>query len=469
MTDSIICEKENDGVICGATIPLIPENMSVLRADVPLLRTTCPVCGNANILTKELSIPLAELYFKEEIDNQNRGSSVSSGDPDDELMPSAGFAEKVKDAMESMGYTGKKHSKKVKTICEFVQDIEMYQNPQGLHQLLAQMGVDSRHIQLIVIRVFGTNDMVNKGLPNYNFLGGVPQGPTPNMYGQPADQQNSNQQQVGPYIQTTTPQGQVILIPNPQPQGPQYPYQQQPQQQAPQPIIIDRGGVQSGDGNVTISEKVDAAGNVVERVVTQPKATYTPSAPTQKDSVESMKDMIEMLGTMGVFGNGNTTQSQENSQIEKLESRHEQSMAEMRQMNQQQQDNITAMREQMHQEEISNIKGYMGALDDKVKELSDPRLHGTMNTDQMKIRAQSDNLGTVSEHLESIGDRVLEPLAEAQKMQAKTNAAIQIRQMEIQEDLQPGTLINAVFGGAQPSQDEIKSTTERWKKKAKEV
>lgn len=468
MTDSIICEKEIDGEVCGATIPLIPENLAIFRPEIPTLRTTCPICGNSNILKKDVSIPLVELYFKDEI-NKLLSGPVSNGDSEDEVMPSAGFAEKVKDAMESMGYTGKKHTKKVKTICEFVQDIEMYQNPQGLHQLLAQMGVDSRHIQLIVIRVFGTNDMMNKGSPNYNFLGGMPQGPMPNVYGQPQAQENPNQQQVGPYIQTTTPQGQVILIPNPQPQGPQLPYQQQPQQQAPQPIIIDRGGVQSGDDRVTVSEKVDAAGNVVERIITQPKTSYTPPAPTQKDGMDNMKDLIGMFKDMGAFGGANAAQSQENIQIEKIELRHEQAMAEMRQLSQQQQDNITAMREQMHQEEISNLKGYMGNLDEKLRELGDPRLQGGMNTDQMKIRAQSDNLGTVSEHLETIGDRVLEPLAEAQKMQAKTNAAIQIRQMEIQENLQPGTLINAVFGGAQPSQDEIKSTTDKWQKKAKEV
>lgn len=470
MTDSITCEKEIDGEVCGATILLIPENLAVFRPEVPLLRSTCPTCGNSNILSKEVSIPLVELYFKDVIDNLNRESNASGNDSGEELMPSAGFAEKVKDAMESMGYTGKKHAKKVKTITEFVQDIEMYQNPQGLHQLLAQMGVDSRHIQLIVIRVFGTNDMVNKGLPNYNFLGG-PQGPVPSMYGQPAgpQNQNQNQQQVGPYIQSTTPQGQVILIPNPQPQGPQYPYQQQPQQQAPQPIIIDHGGVQSGDERVTISEKVDATGKVVERIITQPKTSYTPPAPTQKDGMESMKDMVEMLGTMGVFGGDNAVQTKETIQLEKMELRHEQAMTEMRNLSQQQQDNITAMREQMHQEEISNLKGYMGNMDEKLRELSDPRLQGGMNTDQMRIRTQSENLSTVSDHLEVLGDRVLEPLADAQKMQAKTNAAIQIRQMEIQENLQPGTLINAVFGGAPPSQDEIKSTTDKWKRKAKEV
>ena len=480
MTDSIVCEKEIEGEVCGATIPLIPENLAVFRPEIPTLRTTCPVCGNSNILTKDMSIPLVELYFKDEIDklnssksssSDNNSSSSSSSDSDsgEELMPSAGFAEKVKDAMESMGYTGKKHTKKVKTICEFVHDVEMYQSPEGLHQLLSQMGVDSRHIQLIVTRVFGTNDMMNRGSPNYSYLGGSQQGPMPNVYGQPQAQQNPNQQQVGPYIQTTTPQGQVILIPNPQPQGPQLPYQQQPQQQAPQPIIIDRGGVQSGDDRVTVSEKVDAAGNVVERIITQPKASYTPPAPTQKDGMEGMKDLVAMLGTMGVFGTANAGQNQDNIQIEKMELRHEQAMAEMRQLSQQQQDNITAMREQMHQEEINNLKGYMGNLDEKLRELGDPRLQGGLNTDQMKIRAQTDNLSTVSDHLETIGDRVLEPLAEAQKMQAKTNAAIQIRQMEIQEGLQPGTLINAVFGGAQPSQDEIKSTTEKWQKKAKEV
>ncbi|MBE9492359.1 MAG: hypothetical protein IMY70_05695 [Bacteroidetes bacterium] len=462
MTDSIICEKEIDGEPCGAEIPLIPENLAVLRPEVPLLRSICPVCGNSNILTKEVSIPLADMYFKEEIE------SKLAGDSGDEVMPSAGFAEKVKEALDSMGYNGKKYTKKVKTICEFVETVPMYQTSQGLHQLLAQMGIDNRHIQLIVIKVFGTNDMINRGVPDYSFLGGQPQGNVPNVYGQPAGPQNPNQQQVGPYIQTTTPQGQVILIPNPQPQmPPQYPYQQQQPQAATQPIIIDRGGVQSQDEKITISEKVDHEGHVVERIISQPKTSYTPPAPTPNDGVNSMKDMVEMLGTMGVF-KGNEAAPGPDPQIDKMEARHEQAMAEMRQMNQQQQENLTALKDQMHQEEINNIKGYMGALDEKVKELSDPRFRGTMNTEQAKIRAQTDNLGTVSDHLESLGDRVLEPLAEAQKMQARTNGAITIRQMEIQEGLAPGTLLNVVFGNAQPSNDDVKVTTDKWQKKAKE-
>jgi len=462
MTDSIVCGKEIDGEQCGATIPLIPENLAILRPEVPLLRSICPECGNSNILTKEMSIPLADMYFKEEIERARASES------DDELMPSAGFAQKVKDALDSMGYSGKKYNKKVKTICDFVETVAMYQTSQGLHQLLAQMGIDNRHIQLIVIKVFGTNDMLNQGVPDYNsFLGGPP-GNAPTTYGQQSPQ-NPNQQQVGPYIQTTTPQGQVILIPNPQPQTPQmYPYQQQPQASPPQPIIIDRGGVQSQDEKITISEKVDHEGHVVERIITQPKTSYTPPAPTQNDGMTSMKDMVEMLGTMGVF-KGHEAVPGPDPQIEKMEARHEQTMAEMRRMSQQQQENIAALREQMHQEEINSLKGYMGSLDEKVKELSDPRNSGNMTTDQMKIRAQTDNLSTVSEHIENIGDRVLEPLAEAQKMNAKTSAAIQIRQMEIQENLTPGTLINAVFGGVQPSQDEVKSTTDKWQKKAKEV
>ena len=461
MTDSIICEKEIEGEPCGAEILLIPENLDLFRPEVPMLRTTCPACGNSNILTKEVSIPLVELYFKDEVE------SILAGEPDENIMPSAGFAQKVKDAMESMGYTDKKHKKKVKTICDFVKDVEMYQTPQGLHQLLSSMGIDRRHIELIVIRVFGTNDMMNTSMPNYSFLG-QPQGNAPNIFGQPASPQNPNQQQVGPYIQTTTPQGQVILIPNPQPQmPPQYPYQQQQPQTPNQPIIIDRGGVQSQDEKITISEKVDQQGHVVERIISQPKTSYTPPAPTPNDGMNSMKDMVEMLGTMGVF-KGNETAPGPDPQIEKMELRHEQSMNEMRQMNQQQQENLTALKDQMHQEEINNIKGYMGALDEKVKELSDPRFQGTMNTEQAKIRAQTDNLGTVSDHLESLGDRVLEPLAEAQKMQARTNGAITIRQMEIQEGLAPGTLLNVVFGNAQPSNDDVKATTEKWQKKAKE-
>ena len=207
---------------------------------------------------------------------------------------------------------------------------------------------------------------------------------------------------------------------------------------------------------------------MVERIISQPKTSYTPPAQAPNDGMGSAEKIIGMFKDMGVF-KGNEAAPGPDPQIDKMEARHEQAMAEMRQMNQQQQDNLTALRDQMHQEEINNIKGYMGALDEKVKELSDPRFQGTMNTEQAKIRAQADNLGTVSDHLESLGDRVLEPLAEAQKMQARTNGAITIRQMEIQEGLAPGTLLNVVFGNTQPSNDDVKATTDQWKKKASET
>lgn len=468
--EQIYCTKLIDGEECGTEIPLIRETLNLMRPEVPLINAICPACGNSRVLTKEMSIELVELFFKDEVE------AALQADEEVELMPSASLTKKVSSALESFGYKGKKWKDRVKLIHEFVETVPMYQTPEGLHNLLAQMSIDSRHIQLIVIKVFGSTDMVNTPPPQYNFLNQnqqpTAQLPGGSMYppftqGQP---EQGNVQQVGPYSMTQSPSGQVILVPNPyQSQFPNQP--NQPNQ--PQPIIIDRGNLQQPPGNdqVTVREKVDETGRVVERIITQPRGADATQV-QQLNPIDMMEKMVSMVSNMNTNQQQACAmpQSQDKELIERMELRHKDEVNDLKGLMGQQTQMLGSLKEQMHRDEIEQVKGVVGELSDQVRTLGDPnRLVGRVSDTQFKMKSQAENLGTLTDHMERMGEKIAGPMAEAQKQQAMLSTAMHLRDMERQDGVVPGTYLQQVLAPSQPSVDEVKSKTEQWKQKAAEV
>lgn len=468
--EPIICTKEIDNTPCGASIDLIRENLNIVRPEIPLLAAICPACGNSRILEKGISGELAELYFKDEIET---AKTIREQEEEAEMMPSVGIANKLRDALALLGYKGKRWSQKVKAIVEFAQTVPMYQTPQGLHQLLAGWGVDAQHCPMIIFKVFGGADM--QAVPQYGGMGGQSQQgysyPGLNYQGSGVSgpqQQPQDQQQFGGYSMASTPNGQVILVPNPNPAQGSCPTIPQNQ-----PIIIDRGSMQKNETGMTVREIVDAEGNVKERIITQP-ANAAGVGQQTIDPVSMMEKMSNtfssMMGTLQ-SNQPNTQQLSESDKYERerLERQHKEEMGDLKGLMGQQNQMIDALKDQMHKDEMNQLKNAVVDIGEQMRYMKDARQPGQLSDLQYKTRAQTENLETVSQHLEQIGERVIEPLAEGQKMQAKSTAALQLRQLELQDNVPPGTYINAVFASSQPTDDEVKSKTKRWKDKAAAV
>lgn len=451
----IVCTRAD----CNTEIDLIKENLRIVRPEVPLISAICPVCSASQILTKEVSIELADLHFKEEIPIMIQ---EKDREEEEDMLPSVGIQRKVSNALDILGYKGKKWNQKVKAILEFVRDVPMYQNPQGLYQLLAAWGVDSMHIPMVINRVFGSADMQsvspygNQGQMNTMYPFSYP---SQNPMGTPA-QQPGGSNQVGGYSMTQTPQGQVILIPNPQQNtGYPVPYPQQP-------IIIDRGNNNppTKQDSIQIREKVDGDGKVTERIIEQPVGQGG-ATQIQQDPTQTIANMLSVLKDMGVISQGGT-QSPDSTFIERIENQRREDARDFKTAMEQQAHVIDALKEQIHTNEMNQLHGGIQQLADELHNLKNQARSTGLSDTQYKIKAQAENLETITGHVEQLGNKVIGPLVDLQKQQALMNNALMLRNLETQDGVPAGSYVAAAIPQRQPDEDEITVQKDRWRQKA---
>jgi len=446
---------------CETDIPLIRENLVVLRPEVPLLSAKCPECGKTKILTKDVSIELVDLYFKGDLDDLDDLEDISCDGP---FMPSKDLSKLVEETLDLLGYKGKKWKDKVKAIVEFVKSGSTYQTPQGLHQLLAAWKIDVQHIPMIVEKVFGTTD--NSGqMPQYNFPNNMGC-QTPNYPGptgaQPAP--------VGAgYSMTQAPNGQVIVLPPPT---------------APTPTIKK---TPESDDTIIIEEKVGKKGEVISRVIKQKATQAAAPAAEQKSGLEEFGSMLNLLKDVGMIGNRTEPAppppavSPEIAQtLDKISSvlntlSNTQSVArvdrddydsdvsrqykiELKELN----DEIKQMRDDQHKAEMSSLRSEIDAMRDSVVNTSPSGL----NDFQFEIDSKQKNLQTLTEAVESTGSKLIEPLIEMQSMQAKLSGMLAIRQLEMADQVPPGTYASAIAPKKELSDDEVNSTLKTWRERA---
>jgi len=448
---------------CGTKIELIKENLIILRPEVPLLSAQCPECGKTRVLTKEISLELADLYFKDAL----------SGLPDLEdeecgpLMPSEDISKVVKETLELLGYKGKVWKSKVIAIAEFVKSSSIYQNPQGLHQLLAAWKVDSQHIPMIVQKVFGSQES-----PQYNFAPNMGMGnPMPNYAGLGSGAQPVP---VGAgYSMTQTPQGQVIILP---------------------PVTspaTKKERERESDDTVIIEEKVGKNGEVVSRVIKQkvPAQASAPQAPPveQKSSVDELNATLTLLKGFGVIGNEprqeppppavspevtktldkisnvlatlSNTQSPARADRDDRESEAaRQYKAELKELN----DEIKKMREEQHKAEMVALRNEINAMRHAVDGVP---AHG-LNDFQFEVDSKQKNLQALTRVVESTGAKLIEPLVGMQTMQSKLSGLMAIRQLESEDRVAPGTYMGVLTPKQDVPDDEVSSTLQTWRERA---
>lgn len=454
--ETIDCTRKD----CECVIDLIKENLLVARPEVPLLGAKCPECSKTRLLTKDLSIELIDKYFE--------GGLESLVDPEDlddgPILPSKDLGQVVEETLALLGYKGKTWKDKVKAIVEFVRSSSTYQNPQGLHQLLAAWKVDSRHIPMIVEKVFG-DVSCGGNTPQYNIPQNVNYSP-PNY---PGMQSNQTTPLGAGYSMTQTPQGQVVVLPPVTPAAP--------------PVV------KSDDDTVVIEEKVGKGGVVTSRIIKQKAPQLAEPVAAQKSGIEELGAMVAMMKDMGVIGRepappppapevspeitrtldkmsavlSTISASQSSNHVDASDresAESKQYKSELKDLNEE----IKQMREDGRKAEMDALRTEMRAMQHNANNTPNTGL----NDFQFGIDSKQKNLQFVTSAVTDAGNKIIEPLVEMQKMQAQLNGMFAIRQLELQDNVPSGTYMQSVVPKADVPDKEVSDTLQKWRNRAGE-
>jgi hypothetical protein len=457
--DFFTCKRASKGGgKCEYEIPLVQEHLSIFKPATRQLSAICPECGMVNILSKEQSAPLIERYFAGEIEaalaeqEEEEDSGVLA------LFPSTSYADRVIESLELLGYTGKSWKPKLKTMREFLTDIPAYQTADGLHSFLAKFKVDVQIIPLVIQRVFGAR--AEESRPDYSaLLGGQPSYPA--GPGFPADPSIQAYQAQGYRVQQA-PGGHLILIP-PQPYPP-----------SPSPRARD-------DDTIEIEEKLDKDGNVIGRIYRGSAAKAMQQTSREPSEMDMLGKLIVLLKETGVIKPDAPQQKSDPALAElkaglegvgnriaqlaqggksddatlKIISKYEQRLDEMS-------NQLKEVQSSQHQKEIAGLQEQIANLREQAKGAA----RSGMSAEEREFEARRKNLETVTDRIEGLGQKILDPIAKLNETQISMNHFLVLRQLEQQDNVTPGTYINAVNPTQQTiTRQDLDGTVERWKQK----
>lgn len=461
--DFFTCKRASKGGgKCEYDIPLTKENLQIFKPASRQLSAICPECGMVNILSKEQSAPLIELYFPGEIEELLAEKEEERSEGVLDLFPSTTFADRVVETLQLLGYSGKAWKQKLDTMREFITDIPAYQTPVGLHNFLAKFKIDVQLIPLVIQRVFGASE--EQGAPDYSaLLGGrsaYPAGP-----GIPPGGSIQSYQAQGYQVQQA-PGGHLILIP-PQPYTP-----------APPPRARD-------DDAIEIEERLDKDGNVVGRIYRGSAAKAMQQAPRESSEVDVLGKLLKLLKETGMIkpdapqqkadpvlaelkagldGLGNriaqlTQGGKGDDATMKIISKYESRLDEMAAQ-------LKEVQSTQHQKEIAALQEQIVSLQEQTKSAA---RRGT-TSEERELEARQKSLETVTDKIEGLGTKILDPITKMNEAQVNMNHFILLRQLEQQDGVPPGTYLQVMNPSVQTvSKQEVEDTVEQWKKKREAV
>lgn len=471
--ETVVCKrKQSDGTRCGTEIELIPENLGMFRPDVPQLVAICPECGRREILTKAMSIPLVEEYFKDVV--QEWEEEKAAEEEELELFPSETISKKVIDTLRMFGYSHKRRAwkQKLTLIEQFVHDLPQYQTPQGLHQFLVTMGIDPNYIPLIVQRVFSqqhsTHSPVQPPVPNYPATWGTWAG--------------SQQQPPATYV------GMMGYEPPHQPQQPPYPYAP-PESRYVKPQAATRVSASGDEDYEIVDEELDANGKVISRTIRRPSKGSVQQP--QNDPMQAIIQTVGLLKDIGAIGGsreeGGAAYDAQMAHIYDIITKQQESLYAMlaenpnssspsgrddhievlvnRLQNQidKLQSDLSESREELYRERERLMNERMRQLQKAVEE------GGMAPSGDVDLRERRKMLSELSDIIDRGVSRLFDPVIEMQRQQAKLNAIMMARQLENADGVNPGSYTSVFSGDTGPSREEMDQTMNKWRKRQREI
>jgi hypothetical protein len=435
LSETIKCGKKE----CECDIPVI-DCYFINKPEVPQIGIKCPECGKVTTLSKAKSVAYAAEYtqIQEDIDTALGYKTADLDDLDE-------FGDRVMRALDAFGYKHSKHTQVKRTIREMVDNVPSYQSFQGLQTLLINMKIKPQDAMMVTQRVFATEQpaMLDAGMQQMAMIQPGPMYPPQMPYQQPMGQ----------------PQ-----MPYPQQMPPQMPYQQPMQQPMPQMEQSQPAG-----DEITIVEKIGDDGQVIERVIKQPKAAAPEaSQPAEVSMVDQFKEMIEVMTGAGMIRTNEPAADEAKpltaedlgmaiAQYADAGSGSDDKYDGM--MSQ-----IDSLKAEIRQNKEANMQSQIDSLKaDVSKKTTDSRLSDSQYADGVKKDIESMRVEAVSDVL----DKLATPLMEMQANQSRLQTAMMISELEKQRGAPPGSYAG-MFGGT-VSDDEVAGDLDKWREKAEKV
>ena len=172
------------------------------------------------------------------------------------------------------------------------------------------------------------------------------------------------------------------------------------------------------------------------------------------------EDIINALekisGVLNVLSNAQTSARVDRDDHDSVAT--QQHKTEMKELN----DEIKQMRDDQHKAEMLSLRNEINAMRNHTTNAPSSGL----NDFQFEIDSKQQNLQTITKAVESTGSKLIEPLVEMQTMQAKLNGMLAIRQLEVTDQVPPGTYASAVAPTRDVPDDEVSSALKTWRERA---
>ena len=421
---------------CGAEIPVI-ECYIIVQPETPQIAVKCPECNKVITLTKAKSIAYAKAYpqIQEDLDDAT-GYKLGEMDEMDD------FGERVMHILEGFGYKGAKHSKMKTVVRSMIDTVPGFQNQQALCQLLI-----SRHVSPMDAQQISQLACADPNQPMP--LGGLL---TPVQLPYMDPQQQFNQQQY-PQQQPQYPQQQQYP-----PQQQQYPPQQQ-QQFPPQQPYPQQPAPQPRDDGITITEKLDQDGVVIERTIVQPKNTQAAGQVQPAGVADQLESVMQILESHGLLRKETAepqglTLDDVSELITNLPSNSDDgAIAALTENFNALKDQLTQNREDAVMNRLESLEaggGYRGG------EHSDD-----WHKDQLSHDMRKEELSLIEKGFE----KILGPLAQMQTNASVLQTVQQLERMETAHGVTNGTYTQLI-APRQVTPDQVESDLGRWRERA---
>lgn len=428
------------GKECECAIPVV-DCFYVHNAEVPQIGIKCPECGKVAALSKTKSIAYMEAHpqIQQAID-----SAVGFRAPEPDEHES--LADRVLRFLDVYGYTQSKWTSAKKIIRQLIENTPGPHTVPTINEILTSRAikqVDAFQIANLAIGGESQSAMSVSGIftPQQQFQ-------QPGMYPQQMPYQQPIGQPQMPYQQ----QMQQPAYQYPQSMPPQMPYQQQ--QPAPPPA--------TGDDGITIIEKLGDDGQVIERVIKQPKPADVPTDGTAPPAnvAEQLKDVIDVMNEAGMIRSaGLEPQPTVEEIIEHL---------------------APLLEKTEPDDKYNKISGEISALRDLIEVGKEDKLNARFSNIEARITNSGKAGMTDSQHSNVIRkeietaridaltesmNTVVKPLVEMQATQAKFQTMMMVRQVEQQDHATPGTYVQ-MFAPTTVPDETVQIDLGKWRGRA---
>jgi len=433
------------GKECECAIP-VADCFYVHNAEVPQIGVKCPECGKVTALSKTKTIVYMEAYPQIQ---QGIDSAIGFRSPEPDEHES--LADRVLRLIDVYGYTQSKWTSAKKIIRQLIENTPGPHTVPTVNEILTSRAikqVDAFQIANLAIGGESQSAMGVSGIftPPQQFQ-------QPGMYSPQMPYQQPIGQPQMPYQQQMQPQ-----MPYQQQMQPQMPYQQQPAQPPAQPH----------DDGITIVEKLGEDGQVIERVIKQPKPVAEPTngSTPQASMVDQFKEMIEVMSDAGMIKGAAEPEPQPTVEdiVEHIvpllvkpepaeDSKYEGLLSEVQSLK-----NALDQRDKdAMQAQIDSLKTTVG------KNATHQSLSDTQYTEGVKKDIEQIRVTAVSDVL----DRIAKPLMEMQANQSRIQTAMMIAELEKSRNAPPGSYAQ-MFAGSVTDTD-VEKDLSRWKERAERV